>query len=501
MEESPKTEIKKICQYCHSYIKSKEDMLLCPKCSSAYHIDCWYENEGCAAYGCNYRISVDTKKSVRHFSISDALVDAEYCINCRRFNDALSLCRQVLTADPQNIEAKKFYNKIVSSLSAKIILMQKGDKAFDLGELNDAKIYYEEALTYTDDIETELVRSKIRIVGERYHAYLRRKRNRKTAINIVLISIVLALAMLVYYTLFLKEEREFNEISRYSSGDNNIETMENQVSKYEQFLIKFKDGSLYPKAKQKINSLSTALAAAYMPLDLRSAMKFYTKIDTSYGSTGYAELTGKISERYKSVINDLFRKAKEYNVKGDYKTAKDYLEKASALADLSPQFSSDNYKSRVISAINLMNRKNTALTKIKSINDEIKTKTDDINELMKISSDKIFTFSIQIKEVKSKGHYIAEDINTKELIAIKSSASEYENGEYDNIKCVKDGAFRYDKPDGKKVNLEEYVVINQKEGLYYDEIYSKSQREMLAERISYLRMQKSALDSILKINF
>ncbi len=500
MEESPKTEIKKICQYCHSYIKSKEDMLLCPKCSSAYHIDCWYENEGCAAYGCNYRISVDTKKTVRHFSINDALVDAEYCINCRRFNDALSLCRQVLTADPQNIEAKKYYNRIVSSLSAKIILMQKGDKAFDMGELNDAKIYYEEALNYTDDIETELIRSKIRIVGERYHAYLRRKRNRKTAINLVLITIVLTLAMLVYYTLFLKEEREFDEIARYSSG-NNIETMENQVSKYEQFLIKYKDGNLYPKAKEKINSLSMALAAAYLPLDLRAAMKFYTKIDTSYGSTGYADLTGKLSEKYKSEFNVLFRKAKEYNVRGNFNSAKDELEKASALAELSPQFSSDNDKSRAMSAINLMNRKNTALTKIKSINDEIKTKSDDINELMKIPEDKIFTISVQIKEHNSKELYIAEDINTKELIAIKSSSSEYENGEYDNIKCLKDGVFRYDKPDGKKVNLAEYIVINQKDGLYYDEIYSKAQREMLAERISYLRMQKSALDSVLKINF
>lgn len=500
MKDRPQTEVKKVCEYCHTYIKDKEDMLICPQCSAVYHIDCWYENEGCAAYGCNYKVSIDTKKAVRHFSINDTLVDIEYSINCKNYTEALSLCRQILMIDNRNVEAKKFYNRIVSQINAKIKLIQSGDKSFDEGDLKSATAYYQEALNFSDEAESGVLRSKLQIINEKYASFLKRKRNIRILINSLLVTIVLILAFLVYYTIFLKEARDYNEIEKTDNVES-IENMSNQVSKYEQFLIKYKDGNYYSKAKQKINYFSYALANAFLPLNFKSAYKYFQKIDTAYSIGNISELAGKISLKYESEFKDLLKNARDKNLKGEFSSAKDYLEKAIALIDISPKFVKKEDISKLNSYINLLNKKNSSMIKLKNIQDEMKQKTDEIEDLTKISDKKTYTFNIQIWQVKNPTTYIAENIDTKQLLALKSESISYVQGDYDNVKCIKTGNLKYIHPGGAETRLTLYESINRKDGLLYDEIYVKAQREALTERLSYLRMQKIAIDSILKINF
>ena len=500
MEESPKTEIKKVCQYCHSYIKSKEDMLVCPKCSAVYHIDCWYENEGCASYGCDYKLSTSTKKTVRHFSVGDALTEAEYYLNCRKYFESLALCRQIIQADADNIEAKKIYNKMTEILNAKNNLIRRGDISYDEGDLKNAKKFYEEALSYTDETESEILKSKLKIIEERYSLYLKRKKKIRYSVNAVLLAIVIVLAGLVYYTLFLREAREYNEIERNSSGYEDSETIEKMISGYEQFLVKYKDDKYYTKAKQQINRLSSSLAEAYLPLDYRDAYKFFIKIDTSVDNTEYSELRSKMQARFRFEFKEQFDKAKQYNRSGEYVSAKECLDKVKGLIELSPQFATESDRNKVNNAINLMNKKSSSLTKLKSVNDEIKSKTDELDELLGISNEKVYNISLQIKQKKSDGLYIAEDINSKETIAV-ISGEEYSSGEYDNAVCIKRGNMLYEKTDGKQIKIGKYEIINKSKAIYYEETYIKSQKEMLAERISNLRIQRAALDSVLKISF
>jgi hypothetical protein len=42
-----------ICGVCQWKIESTEQMTACPACGVCYHVNCWNDNKGCAAYGCS----------------------------------------------------------------------------------------------------------------------------------------------------------------------------------------------------------------------------------------------------------------------------------------------------------------------------------------------------------------------------------------------------------------------------------------------------------------
>ena len=39
------------CPFCHAAIADGE-VVTCPRCSAAHHVDCWSENDGCAVVSC-----------------------------------------------------------------------------------------------------------------------------------------------------------------------------------------------------------------------------------------------------------------------------------------------------------------------------------------------------------------------------------------------------------------------------------------------------------------
>ena len=49
------------CGICHSTISADEATETCPSCKLVFHADCWHENRGCAAYGCNQVNVLETR--------------------------------------------------------------------------------------------------------------------------------------------------------------------------------------------------------------------------------------------------------------------------------------------------------------------------------------------------------------------------------------------------------------------------------------------------------
>lgn len=43
-----------ICPYCGVAVGGVEEALACPACSIVFHKECWFQNMGCATYGCKH---------------------------------------------------------------------------------------------------------------------------------------------------------------------------------------------------------------------------------------------------------------------------------------------------------------------------------------------------------------------------------------------------------------------------------------------------------------
>src|SRR5438094_9749118 len=57
------------CGICQSSIYPSEQTTVCPKCGLVFHAECWQENMGCAAYGCeqvNALAPKEAEKPVEH---------------------------------------------------------------------------------------------------------------------------------------------------------------------------------------------------------------------------------------------------------------------------------------------------------------------------------------------------------------------------------------------------------------------------------------------------
>lgn len=43
-----------ICPYCGVGVESHEEPVACPACAIVFHKECWFQNQGCATYGCKH---------------------------------------------------------------------------------------------------------------------------------------------------------------------------------------------------------------------------------------------------------------------------------------------------------------------------------------------------------------------------------------------------------------------------------------------------------------
>lgn len=100
MENIPKQNaageiVGKNCSICLSVIISGEDVIQCPYCQLPFHAECWEENKGCSAYGCQ-----GAPETIKHkaqdpiFNTSNVWSDTKKCPSCNKEIKANALkCR------------------------------------------------------------------------------------------------------------------------------------------------------------------------------------------------------------------------------------------------------------------------------------------------------------------------------------------------------------------------------------------------------------------------
>lgn len=498
MQGASNTEIKKICQYCHSYIKDRDDMLFCPECNSPYHIECWYENEGCGAYGCNYRIKIEDKSSKLEERIEDILINVEFNINNNHYIDAINLCRRILSIDGENIEAKKFFNKSITLENTKQHLLESGESSFKNEDLIGAELYYTKALKYTDEIESDLIRTKLQIIKEKYPAVLRRRRRNRLITNLIGLLIVLSLAFLLYYNIYLKEQREFYSIEK-DDNTNDITRIEQQISRYEKFMLKFKDGDYSDDANSKISVLSSVVADRVVDEDWRTAFKYLQKIDSNVNSTVYRNLTQRTYVKAEVEYQKYLKKSIESDKNRNYSDARNYLEKCLAILEqFSAGFLKDD-KVKIQDGINLLGKKITAALKQKEVYKELTDKTGEFSRLKnpgKINTDNM---SLHILANKNNGYYISRNLDNKKLIALKNPGSNYIKGDLISIDCYRQGSASLEYNNAVR-EFPVYISLDNK--IYNsdtDKLTASIERESISQRIQYLKIQINKLDSILHL--
>jgi hypothetical protein len=54
------------CPYCKNHFLPSEFVILCDKCKSVHHLDCWNANSGCGIFGCDEKRASKIEQLVRH---------------------------------------------------------------------------------------------------------------------------------------------------------------------------------------------------------------------------------------------------------------------------------------------------------------------------------------------------------------------------------------------------------------------------------------------------
>jgi hypothetical protein len=52
------------CPYCLAAIATGDEVEACPSCRAVYHRDCWWENGGCAIYGCAQVPTIESRRAI-----------------------------------------------------------------------------------------------------------------------------------------------------------------------------------------------------------------------------------------------------------------------------------------------------------------------------------------------------------------------------------------------------------------------------------------------------
>jgi len=499
MSSNSNTDTRRICQYCHSNIKSKDDMLVCPECNSTYHIECWYENEGCGAYGCKYKIKITSKFNDDDLSVESILINIEFLINTNQYTDAINLCKRVLKIDGENVVAKKFFNRAVTLENSKQHLIESGESAFQKEDLIGAELFYTKALKYTNETETYLINTKLQIIKEKYPLLQSRKKRNRIISNIIGTFIVLLLSFLLYYNLYLKEQREF-----YSIENDDITTdlakLELQISRYEKFVVKYKDGEFTDNAKEKISFMSAIVAGKVLKSDWRAGLKYLKKIDTNINYSAYKENENNIIFQASKEFDSFLKKILFSDKNGNYGDAKNYLEKCLAIYE---QFSGKKFKydkGTLEKALNLVNKKISLVLKRKEINKELSEKTKELSYISGKKSYKYFTKIIKVLSDESEGYFVCKDIEKGNLIAVRGTYGELIKGDVASLDFYKEGLVTL-QFNGREVEMSSFSKVP---GTLYedysDPLTFNTEKETILLRISYLKEQIKKIDSILKEN-
>jgi hypothetical protein len=486
---------KNICQFCQTNIKSGEDFILCPSCSSSYHTECWYENCGCAVYGCGYKFDNIANNS-NTFNINDILINAEYFINRKQYTEAINECGRILNIYPDNIDAKKLFNKATASLNIRLKIIADADEAFFRKDFTAAAGYYKNALLYLPDSEYHTVNAKLLAAENAMPIAKRKMFYRKMLVSSLAAIAFLSVLFLVYYFIFLEEDREFYSIS----GDDNTEdilSIETQIYRYEHFIRKFESGKLRQKANEKITLLASSLIQKIYKEDWKTSLKYLNKIDENVNPKLKKDLFTLIYQTAESEFFTNISSAKNLNIKKKYNEAKTQTENAIYIANYFPGTEMEKEKVKLNSNLNLLGKKISYLVKYKDIEKELNEKLDELKRTKEIESGNLVKINAIITEEKNPTFFLAKNIFDNNLIALKTSdITYYKKGDVVILECKKSGKINIGDDKIGEVNIPLYKFGNSQKDINSNSAYDL---ESLVQRLDYLKSQKSKIDSLLSL--
>jgi hypothetical protein len=487
----------KVCQYCQSKIKSSEDFISCPLCFSSYHKECWYENEGCAVYGCNYKINPENYDDIKTFSIKDLLIECEFLINKKKLSEAINICNSILNVEPENIDAKILYNRIITFINIKLQLLEQADTAFINKDYKSAEIYYKDSLNYLDDNECAVVNSKLAVIYESIPRLIRKKRINNLILTLILVAILLLTGYFVYYHYFLKEERELAEIEK-NENISDIKNIENQISHYERFISRYTEGKNYERAKENIFQLSELLIINIIQNDWKSALTYLKKIDVETHPKTYNDLYKLIYDRAFQDLNFLYSRAKKLDSQKKYEDAKEELDKALTLTEYFQNSEFKTEKLNLNNSLNIINKKINYVRKINDIEKEINFKKEELKKFNLSNEPNAININAEIVEEKSSTLFVAKNLENNKLIAIRVKSGKYFRGQHIYVNCRSNGTITIYTDNQSELTLPLFIPIENiaENGPSF---INKSDKESIIQRLTYLSEQRVKLDSILNI--
>ncbi|HCA42085.1 MAG TPA: hypothetical protein DEP28_02390 [Bacteroidetes bacterium] len=486
---------KSTCQFCQSNFKQDVEIIICPQCSSLYHKECWIENSGCGVYGCNYKIKVDNAETL---SIEEIKINIEYLINENKYHEAISECKKILKIDRKNSEIKKLYNTAVHLVNSKTKLIENGDISFENKDYKAAEIYYTNSFKYLDDEEKEFYKSRISIIKDKIPFERKKKIINTVLISVILLVIAGALGYGYYFYYFMEEDRAFAELEKNDSV-NDIQKMEIQISKYENFLKRYKKPELLEKANDKINYFSGLIANEIYKSDWKNANKYLGKIDFVKNPVTYKELYSRILDEAKSEYKDRLNNAKKLDLQKKYEDSKNQIEDAIEIINLFPESDINADKQKLNSNLTLLNKKISSELKYSAINEEINEKSEELKKFGTVNNNlKVLNIKAKILEYSQPSTVIAKVIDSGNLVALRNPDVDLKIGEIIDFECIRNGFIEVNSTKQGLLNLPLYIPA-----YFHETTYNLSglspESESLEIRLDYLNDQKMKLDSILRM--
>lgn len=483
---------KSICTFCQTPIKSESETFFCPSCTSPYHKDCWLENKGCAVYGCGEKVQGDDEYS----SLREGIINIEYLINRNQYAEAIYESKQYLKIDRRNTELKNLYNKAVALINNKINLMTSGDEAWGKKDYKAAEVYYKNVLKYTDEIETNFVSTRLEIAKEKIPEQNRRRIFQNILIIIIILAILSAIGYLGYYTFVLKEDRDFSELVQ-SDHAHDLPSMEKMISRYENFLRTYSNGRNKTKALSRINQYSKQLASTYYKDDWKLALRYYNKISNTISPEEAKTIFNNI---YNVAYNDYRQKvanAKKLNSTYNYSEALNELSNAKLILSTFPNESISKETNILEANMSLLNKKISSLIKSNDLEREIREQDKELNNPGSSGSKNLILVSAKIDMRIEPNIYVAKEIGTNDVIAIKSTENNYKEGQLVSLECETKGKILINDKENREKNVPLYISINENSNNLLNDT-STSEKDAIRERMRTLRSQKAKLDSLLK---
>lgn len=491
------TEVK-ICEYCQTNIKSSSEIVVCPKCQTPYHPDCWLENNGCAVYGCGYKSSDDAENF--DSNKTDAIVEIEFLINEKKFVEAIDECKSLLRIDKRNIPVKKLYNKAVSNINAKTKLIEEGDNFFDSGDYDNAKVFYNRAMRYCNEYDSGIIQSKLDIINYNLPIQTRRKKIGNFLTAFILIIILFLGVASYYYFVVMEQERDFAKIELDDNIYDRLQT-EIQITRYENFRQRNTDSKWSDKADEKINFMSAFLANQIYKDDWRTAKKYLLKINKELALNSYNEIEKRIYSEAMLELKEKISNAQNFNQRKNFTEAKYSIENALEILN---QFANDTLRDKrqkLLSDLDLIKEKISLQVKYRNVAEEIEEKRKDIANFSQSRTGLSQQGKTTIITGTVTGNLGNGIVSVKSLsgneIALRTGGYRFSQGELITLESIRSGRWKVYK-DGIEESIPMY------EALVPDRLDRSSsltdyERLALEQRLAYLISEKRKLDSLMQM--